>query len=109
MTTTTIAPLQDIISPKFHQNNFAEEFYVKNDLGVKLDKGAHTAYAVVVWPSSPFHPRRPDMQTVAHSDRLPIGTVALPSEAHHTLGAELPATEATAYPSTRARTPRDGL
>lgn len=39
MTTTTLAPLQDIISPKFHQNNFAEEAYVKNDLGIKLDKG----------------------------------------------------------------------
>ena len=43
MTTTTLsAPLQDIISPKFHQNNFVEEVYVKNDLGIKLDKGRDT-------------------------------------------------------------------
>lgn len=41
MTTTTLSTnLQDIISPKFHQNNFAEELYIKNDLGIKLDKGS---------------------------------------------------------------------
>ena len=40
MTTTTLSTgLQDIISPKFHQNNFEEELYIKNDLGIKLDKG----------------------------------------------------------------------
>ena len=31
--------LRDIIQPQFHQNNFAEETYVKNDLNIKLDKG----------------------------------------------------------------------
>lgn len=42
MTTTTLTTtLQDIISPKFHQNNFLEEQHVKNDLGIKLDKGMY--------------------------------------------------------------------
>ena len=31
--------LKDIIRPQFHQNNFLEEAYIKNDLGIKLDKG----------------------------------------------------------------------
>lgn len=31
--------LRDLIRPQFHQNNFAEELYVKNELGIKLDKG----------------------------------------------------------------------
>lgn len=34
------SPLRDIIRPQFHQNNFTEELYVKNELGIKLDKGA---------------------------------------------------------------------
>ncbi|KAH9944048.1 uncharacterized protein BXZ73DRAFT_87020 [Epithele typhae] len=39
MTTAALPlPLQDVISPKFHQNNFAEESYIKNELGIKLDK-----------------------------------------------------------------------
>lgn len=32
--------LRDIIRPQFHQNNFAEESYIKSELGIKLDKGA---------------------------------------------------------------------
>ena len=35
--------LRDIIRPQFHQNNFVEENFVKNELGIKLDKGEHTA------------------------------------------------------------------
>ena len=31
--------LKDIVRPSFHQNNFAEESWVKNELGIKLDKG----------------------------------------------------------------------
>lgn len=31
--------LRDIIRPQFHQNNFFEESYIKDELGVKLDKG----------------------------------------------------------------------
>ncbi|KAI8981276.1 hypothetical protein BD414DRAFT_516202 [Trametes punicea] len=38
MASTLSLPLKDIISPQFHQNNFAEELYVKNELGIKLDK-----------------------------------------------------------------------
>lgn len=34
--------LRDIIRPQFHQNNFVEENFVKNELGIKLDKGEHT-------------------------------------------------------------------
>ncbi|KAL0951066.1 hypothetical protein HGRIS_007804 [Hohenbuehelia grisea] len=30
--------LRDIVAPQFHQNNFSVESFVKNDLGVKLDK-----------------------------------------------------------------------
>lgn len=42
MTTAALpTALQDIISPKFHQNNFVEENFIKNDLGIKLDKGKH--------------------------------------------------------------------
>lgn len=33
------SPLKDLIQPQFHQNNFPEELYIKNDLGLKLDKG----------------------------------------------------------------------
>lgn len=35
------SPLRDIVRPQFHQNNFAQELFVKNDLGLKLDKGTH--------------------------------------------------------------------
>lgn len=31
--------LKDIIHPQFHQNNFPEELFIKNELGIKLDKG----------------------------------------------------------------------
>ena len=31
--------LRDIICPQFHQNNFPEENFIKNELGIKLDKG----------------------------------------------------------------------
>lgn len=31
--------LKDIIHPQFHQNNFLEENFIKNELGIKLDKG----------------------------------------------------------------------
>ena len=31
--------LRDIICPQFHQNNFLEENFIKNELGIKLDKG----------------------------------------------------------------------
>lgn len=41
MATTIPLPVRDIISPQFHQNNFSEEAFVKNELGIKLDKGAH--------------------------------------------------------------------
>ena len=45
LTTTLTSPLagpsalRDLIRPQFHQNNFLEENYVKNELGIKLDKG----------------------------------------------------------------------
>lgn len=31
--------LRDLINPQFHQNNFPEELYIKNELGIRLDKG----------------------------------------------------------------------
>lgn len=37
--------LRDIIRPQFHQNNFAEEAFVKNELGLKLDKGVCYCHA----------------------------------------------------------------
>ncbi|KAI0307714.1 hypothetical protein B0F90DRAFT_1676485 [Multifurca ochricompacta] len=30
--------LRDLINPQFHQNNFPEEIYIKNELGIRLDK-----------------------------------------------------------------------
>lgn len=33
------SPLRDVINPQFYQNNFPAEVYVKNELGIKLDKG----------------------------------------------------------------------
>ena len=45
MASTTANPLagpsalRDLIRPQFHQNNFAEESWVKTELGIKLDKG----------------------------------------------------------------------
>lgn len=36
--------LRDIINPQFHQNNFPEELFIKQELGIKLDKGACTPY-----------------------------------------------------------------
>ncbi|KAF7360146.1 mRNA 3'-end-processing protein YTH1 [Mycena venus] len=30
--------LRDIVHPQFHQNNLTAEIYIKNDLGIKLDK-----------------------------------------------------------------------
>ena len=41
MTNPLVGPsaLRDLINPQFHQNNFPEEVYIKNDLGIRLDKG----------------------------------------------------------------------
>ena len=44
--------LRDIIRPQFHQNNFAEEVYIKNELNIKLDKGMY-----VMLTSCRVHPR----------------------------------------------------
>ncbi|KAG0708960.1 hypothetical protein DFH29DRAFT_889887 [Suillus ampliporus] len=41
MTTNPLAgpsALRDIVHPQFHQNNFPEELYIKNELGLKIDK-----------------------------------------------------------------------
>ena len=51
------SPLRDIVRPQFHQNNFAQELFIKNELGLKLDKGMG---------SRVFHPR----SRVAECDRL---------------------------------------
>jgi hypothetical protein len=42
--------LRDLINPQFHQNNFPEELYVKNELGIRLDKGMarHSKHLVLV-------------------------------------------------------------
>jgi hypothetical protein len=41
MTNPLVGPsaLRDVINPQFHQNNFPEELYIKNELGMRLDKG----------------------------------------------------------------------
>ena len=31
--------MRDIVDPQFHQNNFPEELYIKNELNIRLDKG----------------------------------------------------------------------
>jgi cleavage and polyadenylation specificity factor subunit 4 len=33
--------LRDLINPQFHQNNFPAESFVKNELGIRLDKGKY--------------------------------------------------------------------
>lgn len=43
--------LKDIVHPQFHQNNFPEELYVKNELGLKLDKGKFLRFLI---PSLPL-------------------------------------------------------
>ena len=35
--------LRDVILPQFHQVNLAIEPYIKNELGIKLDKGNYQA------------------------------------------------------------------
>ncbi len=37
--------LKDIIQPQFHQTNFFEESFIKNELGIKLDKGTFHLFA----------------------------------------------------------------
>jgi len=51
MTNPLVGPsaLRDLVSPQFHQNNFPEELYVKNELGIRLDKGTTITYP------APFH------------------------------------------------------
>lgn len=47
MTTNPLAgpsALRDIVHPQFHQNNFPEEIYIKNELGLKLDKGPFLSF-----------------------------------------------------------------
>jgi hypothetical protein len=41
MTNPLMGPsaLRDIVDPQFHQNNFPEELYIKNELNIRLDKG----------------------------------------------------------------------
>ena len=36
---TVPGPLQDIVKPHFHQVLLPAESFIKNDLGLKLDKG----------------------------------------------------------------------
>ncbi|KAF8273920.1 hypothetical protein EI94DRAFT_1769101 [Lactarius quietus] len=40
MTNPLVGPsaLRDIVDPQFHQNNFPEELYIKNELNIRLDK-----------------------------------------------------------------------
>lgn len=38
--------LKDIINPQFHQNSFPAEFYIKSELGIKLDKGTFTSFVL---------------------------------------------------------------
>lgn len=64
MASTLTLPLKDIISPQFHQNNFAEESFVKNELGLKLDKGAQAA----VPASQPLTNKRSRVQTTRYAD-----------------------------------------
>ena len=54
MSTTTLqnplavpSTLRDIIRPQFHQTNFVEESHIKNELGIKLDKGTYHVRLVV--------------------------------------------------------------
>lgn len=47
--------LRDIIRPQFHQNNFVEESFIKNELGLKLDKGMHTSLENAVRRSELLH------------------------------------------------------
>jgi cleavage and polyadenylation specificity factor subunit 4 len=41
MTNPLVGPsaLRDLVNPQFHQNNFPEEVYIKNELNIRLDKG----------------------------------------------------------------------
>lgn len=54
--------LRDIIRPQFHQNNFAEEAFVKNELGLKLDKGIYFRHA------TPFATDLIRLQTTKYAD-----------------------------------------
>jgi cleavage and polyadenylation specificity factor subunit 4 len=42
---TVPGPLQDIIKPRFHQVLLPAEVFIKNELGLKLDKGAFSSVA----------------------------------------------------------------
>ncbi len=46
MTNPLVGPsaLRDIVDPQFHQNNFPEELYIKNELNIRLDKGVAPAF-----------------------------------------------------------------
>ena len=112
--TTAALPiaLQDIVSPKFHQNNFSEESFIKNELGIELDKG--TPSPSLCGP--PFvtprrcqtdrrnepPARRPDLPAVAHAGRLPPRPPPLSAAAHAAVRAELPASQTATDAPARA-------
>ncbi|KAH8825159.1 hypothetical protein DL96DRAFT_1612122 [Flagelloscypha sp. PMI_526] len=48
--------LRDIINPQFHQNNFKEEIYIKNGLGIKLDKDEQICQLALTPSGCPLGP-----------------------------------------------------
>ncbi|KAG6333658.1 hypothetical protein ID866_5428 [Astraeus odoratus] len=82
--------LKDLIQPQFHQNNFQEELFVKNELGLKLDKGKY-------------------LSIIPEFNRMPPGPTSLSSTTYHPFFAELPATKTAPHTSTRTRTSCNGM
>jgi hypothetical protein len=90
--------LRDVVHPQFHQNNFSVEKFIKNELGLKLDKGALAACWDVLYLADALG-RRADMSACVDAGRLPAGTATLSFETYRSISFELPTGEADAYTS----------
>lgn len=92
--------LKDLIQPQFHQNNFSEELYIKNELGLKIDKGESNLLAMLLQCSRPR--RRSDLPIVSKLDRMSIGTASLSASTYNPVFAQFPAAKAAPDAPTRS-------
>jgi len=96
------SPLKDLIQPQFHQNNFSEELYIKNELGLKIDKGESNQVLVMLSSMLTTPRRRSDLPTVSKLDRMPIGTASLSAPTYNPILAQFPASKAAPDAPTRS-------
>lgn len=82
--------LRDIVRPQFHQVNLTAESFVKDKLGVKLDKGLGSH--LLLNDSTQLRGRRSDMPIGSYTVRVSSWSAALSTSPYTAVCPEFPAT-----------------